>query len=111
MYKTVNIEAAVGLVLGHDITEIRPGAFKGRAFKKGHRIRPDDICHLQRLGKEHVFVLTIDDAHLHEDDAARALAVAMCGPGVGCEEEPREGKLHLIAQRPGLLKVAVEALT
>jgi uncharacterized protein (DUF433 family) len=37
-----------GLVLGHDITEIRPGAFKGPAFRKGHRIRPDDICHLQR---------------------------------------------------------------
>jgi hypothetical protein len=111
MYKTVAIEAAVGLVLGHDITEIRPGVFKGPAFKKGHRIRPGDICHLQRLGKEHVFVLTVDNEHLHEDDAARALAEAMCGPGVGCEAEPREGKLHLIARRPGLLKVAVEALT
>ena len=38
MYKTVKIEDAIGLVLGHDVTEIRKDEFKGRAFKKGHRI-------------------------------------------------------------------------
>lgn len=32
----VRVEDAVGMVLCHDITEIVPGKFKGRAFAKGH---------------------------------------------------------------------------
>ena len=111
MYKTVKIEDAIGLVLGHDVTEIRKDEFKGRAFKRGHRIDSADICHFQRLGKEHIFVLEIDENHLHENDAAMALAKAFCGAGVGFQGEPKEGKLNLIAQRNGLLKVAVDALT
>ncbi|MGA8242719.1 MAG: molybdopterin-binding protein [Desulfobacterales bacterium] len=111
MYKTVKIEDAIGLVLGHDVTEIRKEEFKGRAFKKGHRIESADICHFQRLGKEHIFVLEIDENHLHENDAAMALAKAFCGAGVGFQGEPKEGKLNLVAQRNGLLKVAVDALT
>jgi len=111
MYKTVKIEDAIGLVLGHDITEIRKDEFKGRAFKKGHRIESTDICHFQRLGKEHIFVLDIDENHLHENDAAMALAKAFCGAGVGFQGEPKEGKLNLVARRNGLFKVAVDALT
>jgi hypothetical protein len=111
MYKTVKIEDAIGLVLGHDVTEIRKNEFKGRAFKKGHRIETADICHFQRLGKEHIFVLEIDENQLHENDAALAMAKAFCGAGVGFQGEPKEGKLNLIAQRDGLLKVAVDALT
>ena len=111
MYKTVKIEDAIGLVLGHDVTEIRKDEFKGRAFKKGHRIESADICHFQRLGKEHIFVLDIDVNHLHENDAAMALAKAFCGAGVGFQGEPKEGKLNLVARRNGLLKVAVDALT
>ncbi|MDH4163758.1 MAG: molybdopterin-binding protein, partial [Nitrospirota bacterium] len=53
--KSIPVNLAVGTVLAHDITEIRPGEFKGRAFKKGHVVREEDICHLQRLGKEHLF--------------------------------------------------------
>lgn len=54
--QTVPVEAAVGMVLAHDITEVRKDEFKGRAFKKGHVIRVEDISHLQRLGKEHLLV-------------------------------------------------------
>ena len=111
MYKTIKIEDAIGLVLGHDVTEIRKDEFKGRAFKKGHRIESADICHFQRLGKEHIFVLDIDVNHLHENDAAMALAKAFCGAGVGFQGEPKEGKLNLVARRNGLFKVAVDALT
>jgi hypothetical protein len=34
--KSIPLEQAVGLTLAHDITEIRPGVFKGPAFRKGH---------------------------------------------------------------------------
>ncbi len=111
MFRTVDLKDAVGLVLAHDVTEVRKGEFKGRAFKKGHVVQSTDLCHLQRLGKQNLFVLDIDDGHMHENDAAVILADALCGDGVVPEAEPREGKLNLLAGRDGLLKVAVNTLT
>jgi len=110
MFKTVKIEDAIGLFMDHDVTEIRKGEFKGRAFKKGHKIRPGDICHFQRIGKRHVYTLDLDEGYLHENDAAIAMAQAFCGPGVSWHGEPKEGKLNLVAQKGGLLKVEVDAL-
>ncbi len=51
MLRKVPVQKAVGTRLAHDITEIRPGEFKGAAFKKGHTVCNDDICRLQKLGK------------------------------------------------------------
>jgi len=34
--RLIPVDKAVGTVLAHDITEIRPGQFKGPAFKKGY---------------------------------------------------------------------------
>ena len=109
-FKKLPVNDAVGTVLAHDITEIRPGEFKGRAFKKGHVIRKEDVCHLQRLGKEHLFVLDIAGDEMHEDDAAYALAYALMGGGVKMKGEPREGKINIIAEIDGLLKVDEDAL-
>ncbi len=53
----VSLNEAIGISLAHDITEIRPGEFKGRAFMKGHVITDKDIEHLKRLGKERIFGL------------------------------------------------------
>lgn len=111
MHRMVRIEDAEGLVLAHDVTEIRKDEFKGRAFKKGHKIRNTDICHLQRLGKQHIYVLNIEKGYLHENDAAKTLADAFCGAGVTWNDEPEEGKIKLVAQIDGLLKVQVAALT
>jgi len=103
--KTINVAEAVGSVLAHDITEIRQGEFKGRAFKKGHVIKDEDICHLQRLGKEHLFVMDVAEDEMHEDDAAFALSNALMGDGVAIQDEPNEGKINLVARHDGLLKV------
>jgi hypothetical protein len=111
MYKTVKIEEAVGLILAHDVTEIRKDEFKGRAFKKGHKIAMSDICHLQRLGKRHIYVLNLPDEYMHEDDAALIMADAFCGPGVIHRGEPKEGKINLYAERDGLLKINAADLT
>jgi hypothetical protein len=110
MYKTLKIEEAVGKVLVHDITEVRPGKFKGRAFKKGHTIQVQDLCHFQRLGKRHIYVLELPEGYLHENDAAIAMAKAFCGPGVILQGEPKEGKVNLVAAWPGLLKVDSQSL-
>ena len=107
----ISLEEAVGKVLAHDITEIRPGQFKGPSFKKGHIVRKEDLTHLRRLGKEHLFVLHIGPGEIHEDDAALQLATALAGPGVVFSKPPSEGKVSLKAAYRGLLKVHVEALT
>lgn len=107
---TVPVKEAIGSVLAHDITEIKHGEFKGRAFKKGHIIRKEDLSHLQRLGKENLFVLNISGDEMHEDDAAYALAEALMGEGVAVKGEPKEGKIDIIADRDGLLKINKNAL-
>ncbi|MDI6725979.1 MAG: molybdopterin-binding protein [Smithellaceae bacterium] len=106
----VSVAEAVGLTLAHDITEIRPGEFKGRAFRRGQVIKPENLDHLRRLGKEHLYVLKINADELHEDDAALCLAQALIGPGVAIEGEPKEGKINIIAARDGLFKVNRERL-
>jgi molybdenum cofactor synthesis domain-containing protein len=109
--KTIPVTEAVGTVLAHDITEIKKDEFKGRAFKKGHIVKQEDVCHLQRLGKENLFVLNISEDDMHEDEAAYALAKALMGNGVAIEGEPKEGKINIIAERDGLLKVDKNTLT
>jgi molybdopterin biosynthesis enzyme len=107
---TIPLDQAVGKVLAHDITEIRPGQFKGAAFRKGYVVKEEDLPHLRRLGKEHLFVLHIGPGEVHEDDAALRLAEALSGPGVTYQGPPSEGKIALRASHRGLLKVNVEAL-
>jgi molybdenum cofactor synthesis domain-containing protein len=108
--KTIPVTEAVGTVLAHDITEIRKNEFKGQAFRRGHVVRQEDVCHLQRLGKEHLFVLKIGDDEMHEDEAALVLAEALMGEGVEIKGEPKEGKITLLAARDGLLRINREAL-
>ncbi|QTA82166.1 Molybdopterin biosynthesis protein MoaB domain-containing protein [Desulfonema limicola] len=110
MIQVVKIEEAIGCPLAHDITEIIPGEFKGPAFKRGQILSCRDLDHLRRLGKNHLYVIKPENGEMHEDDAAKAIADALCGKGVGWSGEPREGKLSLTALQDGLLKVDVEAL-
>jgi len=100
--RTVPVEEAVGMVLPHDVTEIRPGEFKGAAFRKGHVIRPEDVPHLKRLGKDHIYVLEMEPDEIHEDEAALRLARAVAGEGVTFSGEVREGKVTFTAAREGL---------
>lgn len=111
MARIIPLDQAVGTVLAHDITEIRPGEFKGASFKKGHIVRVEDLPHLRRLGKEHLYALNIEPGEMHEDDAALKLARALSGPGVLFDGAPSEGKITLKAGHRGLLKVHVQALT
>jgi molybdenum cofactor synthesis domain-containing protein len=108
--KKINVEDAVGTRLAHDITEIRPGEFKGPAFRKGHEVCDADICHLQKLGKNHLYLIDLEADEIHENQAAAVLAEALAGEGVTWEDNPREGKIGLHAARDGLLQVDATAL-
>jgi len=108
--KKIRVEDAVGSRLAHDITEVRPGEFKGPSFRKGQRIETGDLCHLMRLGKRHLYVLDLKKDQVHEDDAVLELADALAGPGVTYSPWPREGKIQLRADYQGLFKVDVPSL-
>ncbi len=107
--KTFAVEDAVGKVLCHDITEIVPGFIKGRAFKKGRIIQPEDIPKLLDLGKAHLYVLDVRSGMIHENEAAQRIAAAAMGGGL-VPSEPVEGKVNLIASQKGLLKIDTDAL-
>lgn len=108
--KKVKIDEAVGMVLGHDMTKIVPGEYKGPAFKKGHIIGSEDIPHLLTIGKEHIYLLELNPDQVHENEAAQRLAAAVSGANT-CFAEPSEGKVQLVAARDGLLKVNRAAVT
>ena len=61
------------------------------------------------IGKAHLYVWDPQDGFVHEDDAARRLARAVAGPGLGLTE-PCEGRINLAAETDGLLKVDVEGM-
>ncbi len=101
--KKIRVEDAVGLTLCHDLTEMRNG-FKGAAFKRGHVIRSADIPRMLDMGKRTVFVWEENAGEIHEEDAA--LRMAAMAPVEGAHyTAPSEGKVLLLADRDGMLRV------
>lgn len=110
MLKVIPVEEAVGLPLAHDITEIVPGKHKGPAFRRGHIVRSEDVSKLLDVGKAHIYVMELEKGELHEEEAARRLAKAAAGPNLSFTD-PVEGRVNLVAEIPGLLKVDAGLLT
>src|SRR6185295_11711627 len=109
MLKVIPVEAAVGLPLAHDITEIVPGKHKGPAFRHGHIIRREDVSKLLDVGKANIYVMELEKDELHEEDAARRLAKAAAGRNLKLTD-PSEGRINLVAAISGLLKIDVDLL-
>jgi molybdenum cofactor synthesis domain-containing protein len=111
MLREVVVEEAVGLVLAHDLTQILPGEFKGRLFKKGHVIREEDISALLSIGKEHIYTMELQAGYLHEDEAAARMAAAVAayageaGGGDVTLTEPHEGKVSIKSVIHGLARI------
>ena len=109
MLKVIPVEEAVGLPLAHDITEIVPGKHKGPAFRRGHIVRKEDISKLLDVGKRNLYVMELDNDELHEEDAAHRLAKAAAGPNLKLVG-PSEGRVNLVAEISGLLKIDADLL-
>ena len=107
--KKIKVEDAVGMVLGHDVTQIIPGRFKGPRFKRGHLIREEDIPEFLNIGKEHVFVMELKPGIIHEDDAALRLGKAFSGKNIKITG-PSEGKVTFHSKINGLLKINLPLL-
>ena len=109
MLKVIPVEEAVGLPLAHDITEIVPGKHKGPAFRRGHIVQSEDISKLLDVGKRTLYVMDLEPDEVHEEDAARRLARAAAGANLSFTD-PSEGRVNLVADMSGLLKVDSELL-
>jgi molybdenum cofactor synthesis domain-containing protein len=107
--RKIAIEDAVGQSLCHDLTAILETGFKGVRFKKEHIIRPEDLPVLRSMGKDHVFVWEPEVDEMHEDDCANALAQELISELIS-HSQPSEGKITLIGQVDGVLKINKSAL-
>ncbi|MBU0698409.1 MAG: trehalose-binding protein, partial [Proteobacteria bacterium] len=104
----VSLDQTPGRKVLHDITQIIPGESKGAAFKKGQIITVGDLCRLQQMGRQHLYLEQDNKPGpdwIHEDEAAAAFAEAMAGEGVVFVMPPHEGKLNLSAVNDGLFTV------
>ena len=102
---SVPVEDAVGSVVVHDMTRIVPGVSKGPAFVRDQVITSGDVCRLQSMGRQAVYVSGKEDVGpewVHEDEAAHAFAHAMAGDGTETVEPASEGKVNIRAAREGL---------
>ena len=132
--KLMKTTEAVGQVLCHDITQIIPGVKKDAVFRKGHIITKEDIPVLLSVGKDTIYIWENDETMMHENEAAEELyRMSACGTnsnetdveghceaaesgvfgGTTSKMHPspvKEGKIEVIADCDGLLKVDSEKL-
>jgi formylmethanofuran dehydrogenase subunit E len=111
--RAVPVEEAVGKKALHDMTGIVPGESKGPVTSAGETLAAGDVCRLQRIGKHNVFVQEDlpGDEWVHENEAVKAFAKRMAGPGVTYDPNPSEGKINFFAERAGLLSIDLQALS
>ncbi|MCU6760718.1 putative molybdopterin biosynthesis protein MoeA/LysR substrate binding-domain-containing protein [uncultured Roseburia sp.] len=102
--KLIKTEDAVGHVLCQDITQIIKGVTKDAVFRKGHVVTKEDIPVLLSVGKEHLYVWENDENMLHENEAAQILYEICRGEHMH-GTDVKEGKIELVAEIDGLLKV------
>lgn len=107
--KLIKTEEAVGHVLCHDLTQIIPGKIKDAAFRKGHIVTKEDIPVLLSMGKEHLYVWEACEGMLHEDEGAKILKDICINNHMTCTEV-KEGKVEILADTNGLLKVDTKVL-
>lgn len=107
--KRMKTTEAVGQVLCHDITQIIPGVTKDAIFRKGHIIREEDIPVLLSVGKDSVYIWENDETMMHENDAAEVLYRMTANEHMH-PSDVKEGKIEVIADTEGLLKVDREKL-
>ena len=107
--KLIKTEDTVGHVLCHDITQIIKGVTKDAVFRKGHIVTEEDIPVLLSVGKENLYVWEKEEGMLHENDAAEILRQICQGEHMH-PSDVKEGKIELIADIDGVLKIDREKL-
>lgn len=107
--KTVKTTEAIGHILCQDLTQIIKGVKKDAIFRKGHIVTEEDISVLLSIGKDNLYVWEKKEGTLHENEAAEIL-YNICKNKYMAGTEVKEGKIELIAEEDGLLKIDLKKL-
>lgn len=106
MYQTMlSPESAVGHILRHNIAD----GDGRKALPKGRRLSLGDAALLRELGIDQVPVAVFEPDDVHEDEAARRVAAAVCGPHTRANA-PAASRVNLFAEVDGMVTVNVEGL-
>lgn len=128
--KAVPVEQAVGKTALHDMTKIVPHEFKGVQVAAGQRLSASDMCDLQRMGKNQIYVVDEGNAEqnqrlytesgiisdintpsfIHENECAKVLGELLGGKNTKAAEKIREGKISFTAEEDGVLWLDEEQL-
>ena len=104
-YGPVSLGQAAGTILAHHVLD-KDGR---RTLTKGHLLTSANIESLAALGYTVITAVTLEANDLTENEAARRVGIALCGPGVSLQATG-VGRANLIAQVAGPLRVNVDAL-
>jgi molybdenum cofactor cytidylyltransferase len=104
-FGVVPLSQAKGKILGHNIA----GPDGRRLLRKGKSIDDDDLLALSSIGRENVYVAELEPDDVNENEAARRVAQLCAGPGVRLVG-PAAGRVNLLAEGLGVLRIAVDLL-
>lgn len=94
---------AVGAILAHTAKG------DGWTLKKGHRLTKEDCALLTRNGVATVMAGKLAESDVHEDDAARNVAVSIVGAGVA-PTTAFTGRCNITADTDGVVRINVETI-
>ncbi len=104
-FEPVPLSEAKGKILGHNIA----GSNGHRLLRKGKPLTDDDLENLRALGRTSVYVAKIEPNDVNENQAARRVAEAICGPGLRITGVS-SGRANLLSNKQGILRVDAERL-
>ena len=92
------LQDTLGCILAHSVRHAEG------VFKKGRKLGADDLKLLTASGISKIFVARLDADDVPEDEAARAIAGKIVGPGA-MAQEPFTGRANIYARQRGLVVV------
>ena len=93
------LAGAEGAILAHGIG----------GLKKGRRLDTPDIEALQAAGINEAMLAVLEEGDIHEDEAARRIALALAGDGIEVSA-PHTGRCNLHARAAGLVRLDPAAI-
>lgn len=103
----LSLDTIVGSVLAE--TLLAPDDHHRVLLPKGRILGPEDLPLIERARPRELHLVRLDPGDVHEDAAARRLALAVAGAGIDLHG-PVESQMRLAAAVNGILRVDVERL-